>query len=130
MKLAISQAVTNGTIFNAASGTANTSAALNISRFDEVTFYATASPTAAVAYTATVSCEASPDGTNFFAYQGILAHNSTSPAVSLSFATSTTYVFTLKDIGAIHSVRIVLSQSASTAGTAFNMTYFARTKDV
>lgn len=123
---------TNTTIFNGENFTSTagaTSGTVNISRFDEILFFANMGVTGAAAMAATITFSASPDGTNFFAYEG-LEFAAGTIAATVELATAGSAVFKLRDIGGIHTIRASLTMINQVASSSVSLRYSARTKDI
>lgn len=123
---------TNAALFSGENFTstanATSSALLDVSRFDEVTFYADCNLTGAAALASTITAEVSPDGTNFFAYQGFLPDNNTHHTGVSFFTlnTGTSEIFSMKNLGGIQSMRFTLTMVNQIPSTSVNLRYAAK----
>ena len=125
---------TNASLFtneNFTTGAATVSSILNISRFEDIVFYGDMNATGAAGLAATLTASISRDGSSFNAFPGFLRlDNLGQTAVSqVTFNTSTSEVFSMKNIGAIHSIRFSLTMANQIASTTFNLRYSGRVKE-
>ena len=134
-KISIATNFTNTTLFvneNFTSTVGNTiSSILEIPQYDFVTFYGALNNTGAAALAATLTVEVSPNTSTFFTYDGMVNEINTgfTGATQLTFNTGTAHVFTLRDIGAINSLRFTLGIVNQIPSTTFNLRYSARKRD-
>ena len=134
-KVSLITSVTNTTLFSGENFTSTvgaTSASLNISRFDNVLFYAIQNNTGAALLASTLTAEVSPDGTTFFGFDGFLTDSnlSNTGTTQYTFNTGTTEVFSMKNLGGINTIRFTLTMANQIASTSFTLRYSARTTDV
>lgn len=130
-KVTLSKNLTNTTLFSAETNNgATTSSNVNISRQNELLFYAEAD-TGAASFAASITFSVSPDGTNFFPYGGILRDDNTAnTGVSgITLNTAGSEVFTFRDVGAIHTFVATLTIANRNASTTVNVRFSARTED-
>lgn len=134
-KVTVSKTFTGTTIFSGANFTSTSgytvSAGVQISRYDEITFFATLNNTGAAGLAATVTAQVSYDGTTYFDYGGLLVDGNTSHTGSsqVTLNTGGSEIFSLRNMGAIHSVRFSLGMAGQIASTSFSLFYTAITED-
>lgn len=129
--ITISKNFTSGAVYATLStGVTHTSTVLNVSKFNHIIFYASGD-TGAAGFTGSLTVEASPDGTNFFAYTGFQSHTNTADTLSsgITVSTASSQTFTLRDIGAIHSLRFEMDISNVNASTTVEVLFSARHED-
>ena len=124
---------TNASLFtdeNFTSTSGATLSTLNISRFDDIVFYADSNATGAVALVATITAEISADGSSFQAFPGFIRLNNDANTATTAFslATNSSEVFSMKNLGAIHSIRFSLTMANQIASTTINLKYSGRVR--
>ena len=124
---------TNASLFtneNFTTGAATVTTALNISSFEDIIFYADMNATGAAGLAATLTARISSDGSSFSAYPGLLRVDnlSNTGASQITLNTSGSEVFTIKNLGAMHSIQFSLTMANQIASTTFNLKYSGRVK--
>lgn len=130
-KITISKDYTSAALFtNEASNGATTATDIGLYRYNEVAFWAT-SDTGLAAFTASITAEISVTGTTYVPYGGFIAANAidNSGTAGITIATAGSSVFSMKNIGGIHSIRFTLTLANVNPSTSVNLFYSGRNRD-
>lgn len=119
--------ISTGSLFSGESSAGATTTILNVSKLDNMMFYAD-SDTGGAGFAGTISVEISRDGTNFTSFRG-LVEDSGAIVSGITLNTASSEVFSIRELGAYHSLRFTLNLANVNASTSVNLLFSSRSED-
>jgi len=117
----------NGTLFSGVSSSGSTSTTLEVLKLDNIVFYGD-SDTGGAGFAASITIDVSRDGTNFSTFRGIV--NESGAIISgVTLATAGSEVFSMRELGGVHTIRFNLTLANVNASTTVNLFYSSRSED-